>query len=80
MKGAEGVGGARQSQMPQKCPETGLKIFHWIDSAMDRPALATPGQLHERSVRPCYSVLRSRIAKKGVNVIQKGMVASGLGE
>lgn len=78
MKGAEGVGGARQSQMPPKCPETGLKIFHWIQQWTGQ--CWPQGQVHERRVGPCYSIIRSQIAKKELNLMQRSIVASCLGK
>lgn len=47
---------------------------------MGRPVLAAQGQLQERRVEPGYSVIRSQIAKKDVNSMQKSIVASCLGE
>lgn len=47
MKGAEGVGGARQSQMPRKCPETGLEIFHWIQQWTDQRWLPQGSSMRE---------------------------------
>lgn len=41
---------------------------------MDRPVLATQGQLQERRGEPCCSVMRSQTATEEVDLMQKNVL------